>query len=151
MPKRLRTFNRLDGEKVSALFVDSFRDIKNLGHCPVCLGGCLMAFCHSSSLGSYVSPENIAILREHHHPLLDSCMLFLTMERPLDEMTGFGGNSSSWINCMPLRFQQPFNSGITHRYTSHATHRFLHRQVGLHRLLVPSTTRKEGKPQRAQS
>ena len=73
-------------------------------------------------------------LREHHHTLLDSCMLFLTMERPLDEINGFGGNSSSWINCMPLRFQQPFNSGITHRYTSHATHRFLHRQVGLHRL-----------------
>ena len=100
MPKRLRTFNGLDGEKVSALFVDSFRDIKNLGHCPVCLGGCLMAFCHStSSLGSYVSPENIAILREHHHTLLDSCMLFLTMERPLDEINGFGGNSSSWIVC----------------------------------------------------
>ncbi|KIK03238.1 hypothetical protein K443DRAFT_75657, partial [Laccaria amethystina LaAM-08-1] len=99
MPKRLRTFNGLDGEKVSALFVDSIRDIKNLGHCPVCLGGCLLAFCHSSSLGSYVSPENIAILREHHHTLLDSCMLFLTMERPLDEINGFGDNSSSWITC----------------------------------------------------
>jgi len=97
MPKRLHTFNGLDGEKVSALFVDSFRDIKNLGHCPVCLGGCLMAFCHASIV-SYIS-ENIAILREHHHALLDSCMLFLTMERPLDEINSFGDNSSSWVAC----------------------------------------------------
>ena len=98
MPRPLRTFNGLDGEKVSALFVDSFRDIKNLGHCPVCLGGCLMAFCHASS-GSYIS-ENIAILREHHHALLDSCMLFLTMERPLEEFNGFDDNSSNWVTCL---------------------------------------------------
>ena len=58
-----------------------------------------MAFCHSGSLCSYVSSENIAILREHHHTLLDSCMLFLTMERSLDEINGFGDTSSSWIAC----------------------------------------------------